>query len=137
YVKSGPYGPYIQLGEDDEKGKGKPKRVSIPDDMDPKDVDLEKALKYLEIPRELGEHPETGEKIIASIGPYGPYVKHGKKFQSLKKYEDVNVYDIELDKAVKIINENKDKKKTAKGKGKKKSKKTKIAEKKQQKKNKK
>jgi DNA topoisomerase-1 len=120
YVKNGPYGLYIQLGEDDEKGK--PKRVSIPDDTEPSDIDLEKALKYLEIPRELGEHPKTGEKIIASIGPYGPYIKHGKNFQSLKKYEDVNVYDVELDKAVEIIEENKDKKKKSKKSKKKKKK---------------
>jgi len=109
YVKSGPYGPYIQLGEDDDKGK--PKRVSIPDDQDPKDVDMEQALKYLEIPRNLGEHPETGEKIIASIGPYGPYVKHGKKFQSLKKFEQYNVYEITLDEAVEVIAEGKKTKK--------------------------
>ncbi len=75
---------------------------------------MDKALKYLEIPRELGEHPETGEKIIASVGPYGPYVKHGKNFQSLKKYDDVSVYDIELERAVEIIDENKGKKKKSK-----------------------
>jgi DNA topoisomerase-1 len=118
YVKSGPYGPYIQLGEDDDKGK--PKRVSIPDDQDPEEVTMELALKYLEIPRKLGEHPETGDKIIASIGPYGPYVKHGKNFQSLKKYEELNVYDITLDEAVEVIADGKKKKKKKKSKKKKK-----------------
>lgn len=114
YVKSGPYGPYVQLGEDDEEGKGKPKRVSIPEDKDPKEVTVDDALQYLTIPRDLGEHPDDGNKVTASIGPYGPYVKHNKNFQSLKKYEDTNVYDIELDRAVEIIAEGKKKKKSKK-----------------------
>jgi DNA topoisomerase-1 len=118
YIKSGPYGPYIQLGEDDDKGK--PKRVSIPDDQETDDIDMELALKYLSVPRELGEHPETGKKVIASIGPYGPYVKHDGNFQSLKKYDKVNVYDVTLEKAVDVIA---DGKKKSKKKGKKKKKK--------------
>lgn len=101
YVKSGPYGPYLQLGEDDDD----PKRVSIPDDQDPDEIDMELAVKLLSIPRELGKHPETDKEIVASIGPYGPYVKHGDDFTSLKKYDDVSVYDIDLEQAVEIINE--------------------------------
>lgn len=106
YVKNGPYGPYVQLGEDDEDGK--PKRVSIPDDKEPEDINMDLALKYLSIPRELGNHPETDKEITASIGPYGPYIKHGDDFQSLKKYDDVNVYDVTLEQAVEIIDENTD-----------------------------
>lgn len=104
YVKSGPYGPYLQLGEDDEDDG--PKRVSIPEDVDPDEIDMDDALKLLSIPRELGEHPETGKKITASIGPYGPYIKHGEDFQSLKKYDDVSVYDVDKETAVEIIDEN-------------------------------
>jgi DNA topoisomerase-1 len=99
YVKSGPYGPYLQLGEDDDD----PKRVSIQDDQDPDEIDLELAVKLLSIPRELGEHPETGKEITASIGPYGPYVKHDDEYTSLD--DDESVYDIDLERAVEIINE--------------------------------
>ena len=98
YVKSGPYGPYLQLGEDDDD----PKRVSIQDDQDPDEIDLELAVKLLSIPRELGEHPETGKEIIASIGPYGPYIKHDDEYTSL---DDESVYEIGLDRAVEIIEE--------------------------------
>jgi DNA topoisomerase-1 len=99
YVKSGPYGPYLQLGEDDDD----PKRVSIQDDQDPDEIDMELAVKLLSIPRELGEHPETGKEIIASIGPYGPYVKHDDEYTSLN--DEDSVYDIDLERAVEIINE--------------------------------
>jgi DNA topoisomerase-1 len=98
YVKDGPYGPYLQLGEDDED----PKRVSIQEDQDPDEIDMEQAVKLLSIPRELGEHPETGKAIVVSIGPYGPYVKHGDNFTSLKDY-DADVYSVTLDEALEII----------------------------------
>jgi DNA topoisomerase-1 len=100
YVKDGPYGPYLQLGEDDDD----PKRVSIQDGQDPDEIDMELAVKLLSIPRELGEHPETGKAIVASIGPYGPYVKHGDDFTSLKDH-DADVYSVTLDEAVEIIDE--------------------------------
>jgi len=100
YAKNGPYGPYLQLGEDDND----PKRVSIQNDQDPDDIDLEQAVKLLTIPRELGEHPDTEKEIVASIGPYGPYVKHGDDFTSLKDY-DADVYNVSLDEALEIIDD--------------------------------
>jgi len=100
YVKDGPYGPYLQLGEDDDD----PKRVSIQEDQDPDEIDMELAVKLLSIPRELGEHPETGKAIVASIGPYGPYVKHGDDFTSLKDY-DADVYSVTFGEALEIIEE--------------------------------
>lgn len=99
YVKSGPYGPYLQLGEDDDD----PKRTSIPDDIDEDDISMDTAVKLLSVPRELGEHPETGKEIVASIGPYGPYVQHSDDYTSLD--EDESVYDITLEEAVEIIDE--------------------------------
>jgi DNA topoisomerase-1 len=99
YVKNGPYGPYLQLGEDDDD----PKRVSIQDDQDPDEIDMDLAVKLLSIPRELGEHPETGKEVTASIGPYGPYVKHDDEYTSLD--DDESVYDIGLERAVEIIEE--------------------------------
>ncbi|MFN7131535.1 MAG: type I DNA topoisomerase, partial [Myxococcales bacterium] len=72
YLKSGSFGPYLQLGDaaDDEK----PKRVSLPPGIEPKDVDLQLALKILELPRLLGMHPATGKEVRAGLGRFGPYV---------------------------------------------------------------
>ncbi len=116
FVKVGRFGPYVQHGEGgkDEKGKKtKPKMASIPKDKDLGSVSVEDALKYLSLPRHLGDHPETGEAIVASVGRFGPYIVHNKDFRSLK--ED-NVYDIVLDRALQILAEPK---KTRKGRTKK------------------
>jgi len=109
-LKSGPYGFYLELqGEDQQKQSGKaskskkqdkPKRVSLPKNLDPQNIDLTTATALLDLPREVGIHPETKEKIIANIGPYGPYLLHNKKFISLK--ED-SVFEVGLNRAVDLI----------------------------------
>jgi DNA topoisomerase I len=86
-LKKGPYGHYIQLGIDN--GELKPKRVALLRSMKPVDVDLDTALRLLALPRELGRHPETGEAILAGIGRFGPYIKHGTIFKSLAPDDDV------------------------------------------------
>jgi DNA topoisomerase-1 len=86
-LKKGPYGHYIQLGSGNDELK--PKRVALPRSMKPVDVDLETALRLLALPRELGRHPETGEAILAGIGRFGPYIKHGTIFKSLAPDDDV------------------------------------------------
>ncbi len=98
-LRKGPYGPYLQLGE--AEGKKKPKRAPILKGMDLDDVDLTKALSLLSLPRSLGKHPETGEDIAAGIGRYGPYIKHGNAFISLKGQD---VLSINLDEAVEVVN---------------------------------
>jgi DNA topoisomerase-1 len=74
----------------------------------PEDVTLEDALKYLALPRDLGVHPETGEKIVANTGRFGPYIAHNTKpkpdFRSLKTDD---VYTITLDRALEILKEEK------------------------------
>ncbi len=102
YVLNGRYGPYVQLGEVTEENK-KPKRVSLLKGMKPADVDLETALRLLELPRNLGEHPETGKVIKAGVGRYGPFVVHDGSFKSLKKTD--NVLDIDLGRAVELLKE--------------------------------
>ncbi|MBV8738052.1 MAG: type I DNA topoisomerase [Alphaproteobacteria bacterium] len=86
-LKKGPFGHYVQLGASD--GDMKPKRVAVPRSLKPADVDLDTALRLLSLPRELGRHPETGEMIIAGIGRFGPYIKHGSTFKSLTAEDDV------------------------------------------------
>jgi DNA topoisomerase-1 len=100
-LRSGRFGPYVQLGEgvDGEK----PKRSSLPRGVAPDDVDLEKALALLSLPREVGRHPESGEPIVAGIGRYGPYVQHGKTYANLEAGDDVLV--LGLNRAVTLIAE--------------------------------
>ena len=94
WIKKGPYGFYVELG-DTKKRKGIPKNFSIAD------VNLDYAIKLLSLPREIGEHPETGELITADYGRYGPYIKCGKKNASLRGAE--TPLDISLDKAIELL----------------------------------
>ena len=105
-VRSGRFGPYLQLGEQSkEKGAEKPKRASIPKGVSPGDIDLERALAILSLPREVGIHPEDGEPIVAGVGRFGPYVKHGKTYANLEDGDDV--LNIGLNRAVTLIAEKK------------------------------
>jgi DNA topoisomerase-1 len=97
----GPYGPYVQLGE--PEGDKKPKRVSVPKNILPDNVNLEIALQLLELPRDLGPHPEGGKKVHAAIGRFGPYVSHDGHFKSIPK--DESVFDITLERAVALLKE--------------------------------
>lgn len=101
FVKTGSYGPYVQLGDVPTDPKQKLKRVSVPKGIDPTTVDEALALRILELPRLLGMHPETGHEIRASVGRFGPYVVHEKDFRSLKK-ED-NVLDVTLARAMELF----------------------------------
>jgi DNA topoisomerase-1 len=100
YLKIGPYGPYVQLGDEGENGK-KPKRTSLLKGMEPGDVDLDLALRLLELPRTLGQHPETGKVVKAAVGRFGPYVSHDGVFASVKAPD--NVLEIELDRALELL----------------------------------
>ena len=83
----GPFGPYAQLGEAGEDGS-KPKRVSIPKDITPGDVDLELALRLLALPRRVGHHPETDKVIAAGIGRFGPYLRYDQRYFKLEGAEE-------------------------------------------------
>ena len=100
-LRSGRFGPYLQLGEPDEGEK--PKRASLPKGETPDTITLEKALRLLSLPREVGKHPEDGEPILSNIGRYGPYVQHLKTYANLPGVEDV--FEIGLNRAVSLIAE--------------------------------
>lgn len=90
-LRKGPYGPYVQidLPEDETDKKTKPKRQGVPRGTPVDSVTLDSALKLLELPRLIGMHPETGEKIEAGIGRFGPYIKYQNRFKSIPKDDDV------------------------------------------------
>jgi DNA topoisomerase-1 len=103
-VKAGRFGPYIQLGEQKDYGEDeKPKRAGIPKGTSPGDIELERALKLLSLPREIGKHPESGLPITAGIGRFGPFVKHDKTYASLEAGDEV--FDVGLNRAVALIAE--------------------------------
>jgi DNA topoisomerase-1 len=105
FVLIGPYGPYVQLGENGESGNGgkahKPHRVSLPKGTKPEDVTLAQALGLLQLPRVLGQHPDTGQDIEAGIGRFGPYVRHDGDYRSLGKQDDV--LTISLGRALELL----------------------------------
>lgn len=82
-------------------GAPKPKRQGLPAGLKPEDVTLERALSLLALPREIGYHPETGKKIEAGIGRFGPFVKHESMFASIPKDEDV--MSIGMNRAVDLL----------------------------------
>ncbi len=100
-LRKGPFGIYAQLGTGDEDAK--PKRVSLPRGLAPDELTLRQALDLLALPRDIGKHPESGEMITAGIGRYGPYIKHGQVYCSLKGGD--NVLTIGLNRAVALLAE--------------------------------
>ncbi|HUP02219.1 MAG TPA: type I DNA topoisomerase [Gemmatimonadota bacterium] len=99
YMKTGRYGPYVQLGEG---GDGeKPKRASLLRGMQPEAVDLETALGLLSLPRVLGEDPKTGDAVEVHTGRYGPYVKRAKETRSL--VGDLSPLDVTLEQALELL----------------------------------
>jgi len=116
-LKKGPYGVYVQIGPaspeaSSKKGKSsprsaeasegkKPKRAGLLKTMRAEDIDLEKALTLLSLPRELGLHPDTKKPIVASNGRFGPYLLHDGKFTTLPPEEDV--LTIGINRAVEVM----------------------------------
>ena len=100
-LRSGRFGPYVQLGEEDKASGAKPRRSSLPPDLPPEQVTLETALGLLALPRQVGTHPEDGAPVEAGIGRYGPYVRHGRTYASLEKGDDV--LRIGMNRAIELI----------------------------------
>jgi DNA topoisomerase-1 len=97
YVMHGRFGPYVQLGETpSDKKAEKPRRASLGRQFTEETITLDDALRLLSLPRELGT-ADDGEPIVANLGRFGPYVKHGSEFRSLAPDDDV--YTITLERA--------------------------------------
>ncbi len=98
FLKAGRFGPYVQLGEGE-----KPKRSSLPKGWSAAAMDLEKALRLLRLPREVGLHPEDGEPITAGIGRFGPFVLHKGVYANLPNADEV--FEVGLNRAVALLAE--------------------------------
>lgn len=102
YCLTGRYGPYFQLGEKSDENP-KPKRAGLPKGKKPKDVTIEDAVRQLSLPRNLGNHPETGLPVLANEGRFGPYISHNEESRSLRKGDDL--FTIDLKRALEILSE--------------------------------
>ena len=100
-VRRGPYGLYVQQGEQEKDSKRKPRRTSLPRGLDGEQITLEQAIGLLSLPRIVGIHPETKEPIEAGLGRFGPYVKMGGVFASLDKDDDLLA--VGLNRAVDVL----------------------------------
>ncbi len=112
-VRRGPYGLYVQLGENGEekpapgrqirggKKAPKPRRTTLPRGIDGEQLTLEQAIGLLSLPRDVGRHPETGEMIQVGIGRFGPYVRMGAIYGSLDRDDDV--LSVGINRAVDLI----------------------------------
>ena len=101
-LRTGRFGPYVQRGDGKEA-----KRASLPKGWKPEDIDHEKALALLSLPRDVGAHPETGKMISAGIGRYGPFVLHDGMYANIESVDEV--FTIGLNRAVSVLAEKKEK----------------------------
>ncbi len=101
-VRMGRYGPFVQIGTKDDEEK--PKFAGLRPGQKMNDIDLETALELFKLPRKLGETPD-GLPVSASIGRFGPYVRYGDKYVSIRGEDDP--YTIELPRALELIEEKK------------------------------
>ena len=98
-LKVGPYGPYVELEAPNEGEK--PKRCSLPKGKEPDDVDLGYAVQLLQLPRTVGADAGSGEEIVAGIGRFGPFVRRGKTFASLRGNEAL--WTVTIEEAVALL----------------------------------
>ena len=99
HLKIGRFGPYVETAGDGDK----PKRSSLPKGWSPAGLDLERALRLLSLPREVGMHPEDGKPISAGLGRYGPFILHAGTYANVSDIEEV--FDIGLNRAVTLLAE--------------------------------
>ena len=102
WLKIGRFGPYVQLGEAASKDD-KPKRASLPKIWPPEVMDLDKGLKLLSLPREVGLHPEDQAPISAGLGRFGPFIAHNGKYANLSGFEEI--FEVGLNRAVTLLAE--------------------------------
>ena len=98
-LRTGRYGRYVQLGEVGADPQAA--RATVPLGMEAEEITPEVARALLALPRTVGTHPETGKAILAGIGRYGPWLKHGAAYVALP--EDEDVLAVGLNRAVALV----------------------------------
>ncbi len=117
YIKTGRFGPYVQLGDPELTPKGtikkgtEPKRASLWPSMTMESLCLDDALLLLSFPKELGKHPDTDEVITVQDGRYGPYIKSATDTRSLNDHEHMRT--ITLPQAIELFKQPKRRGKSA------------------------
>ncbi|MFN4287092.1 MAG: type I DNA topoisomerase [Brevundimonas sp.] len=99
-LKIGRFGPYVEVTPPDAD---KPRRSSLPKGWSPESITLERALRLLSLPREVGTHPEDGKLITAGLGRYGPFIAHGGTYANLESIDEV--FEVGINRAVSLIAE--------------------------------
>ncbi len=106
WLLNGRFGPFVQIGEavvKPKRGQPKPRRASVPKDMELPEVNIEHAIEWLRWPKTLGAHPESGEEVVVRPGRWGPYVQCGSERRNLKNEDDLET--IALDRALALLAE--------------------------------
>jgi DNA topoisomerase-1 len=98
FIKQGRFGPYVQLGTNDDEEK---KNASLPKGVSPENVNLDLAVKLLSLPRELGLHPTDSQPVIATQGRFGPFLKHGSDSRSIPA--EYSLLEITLEQALEVL----------------------------------
>ncbi len=102
YVKSGRFGPYVQLGDrSDDKEAPLPKTASLFPEMKPAELTFDDAIRLLSLPRTIGADPADGEVITAQNGRYGPYITKGKESRSLNAHSEI--FSITIEQALALL----------------------------------
>ncbi len=102
YVRIGPFGPMVQLGEkQEEEDAPKPKFASLMKGQSIQTITLEEALDLFKLPRTIGEFED--KEVVASIGRFGPYLRYDGKFTSIRKDDGDDPLTIEIDRAIELI----------------------------------
>ena len=102
YVRIGPFGPMVQLGEkQEEEDAPKPKFASLMKGQSIQTITLEEALDLFKLPRNIGEF--EGKEVVASVGRFGPYLRYDGKFTSIQKDDGDDPLTIEIDRAIELI----------------------------------
>ncbi len=101
-LKIGRFGPYVQLGEAESKDD-KPKRSSLPKAWPPASIDLDRALKLLSLPRQVGQHPEDQKPIVAGLGRFGPFIEHAGTYANLSNFDEI--FEVGINRAVTLLAE--------------------------------
>jgi DNA topoisomerase-1 len=107
WLKAGRFGPYVQRGEPTPENK-KPPRASLPRGWNKDDMDLDKALTLLSLPREIGDHPDGG-MVSTNFGRFGPYVMHKGPEDAKPVYvnlkDPADVFELGMNRAVEMLAE--------------------------------